>query len=325
MQRTMTTKQPQPAVAGVIETIADGLSAILVRPGLMIVPILLDLYLWLGWKLSLRALTDSIASRIAAIDARDTEDLVDRLHDLGRSDANWLLAIQTPSLLSDANRSDIYAIRDRAIATPGDWWVALALLVAIVAGGTLIPMLYAVPIADTATGRERSPRQTAIAILRACARFLGLALTMIAIALVATSPFIALGVVAALGGSSGGAVVGAGASLVIAAMFILLFFAPDAIVVSDVGPIRAIRLSVRLVRAAFWQTLAFVAASTLITLGLSEIWLRMADNAPGLAIGVLLNAFIATGLALASMLFYVARIRLLQPDAVPDVPLSPRL
>jgi hypothetical protein len=324
MQRGISSKQPQAAVAGVIETIADGLSLTLVRPGLMLVPVALDAYLWLGWRVSLSPLTDALARRAATIDSTRSADVIERLNDIGRGDATWLLALQTPSLLSDASRSDIYDWRSRPEIAPDQPWIAAVALAVLVVGAMLLPMIYGVPLADNALGRERGLGETARAMLIAGWRFFTLVLLMIVIALGGMIPFIAGAGVLALGGTGGESTIVLGASLVIAALFLLLWFAPDAILVSEVGPIRAARYSLQVVRTSFWQTIGLVGASMLITLGLSEIWLRMADNAPGLVIGVLLNAFVSTGLTLASMLFYVSRIRLLQPERSADPSSSAR-
>ncbi len=92
-------------------------------------------------------------------------------------------------------------------------------------------------------------------------------------------------------------------------MQLYLFFAPDAIFVSQVGPRQAIRRSVAVVRANFWAAVRIVVLITIILLGMGQVWLALASRAPwGPALGILGNAYIASGLAAASMLFYRERM-----------------
>ncbi|MCC6793346.1 MAG: hypothetical protein IT336_16805, partial [Thermomicrobiales bacterium] len=84
--------------------------------------------------------------------------------------------------------------------------------------------------------------------------------------------------------------------------------------VSEVGPIKAIYNGYAVVRAYFWPTVGLVGAWLLIVVGLGEVWLEIADSPPGLLIGVIANAFFASGLAMASMLFYAHRINTLKPE-----------
>jgi hypothetical protein len=92
-------------------------------------------------------------------------------------------------------------------------------------------------------------------------------------------------------------------------MIVFLYFAPEAIVVAEVGPFRAMYYSVNVVRRNFGQTLGFIAASMIISYGLAEIWQRLANTPPGLMTAVIANAFFAGGLAIAGILFFNNRLR----------------
>jgi len=74
-------------------------------------------------------------------------------------------------------------------------------------------------------------------------------------------------------------------------------------------------LSVNVVRRNLWQTLALTAASMTITYGLGEIWDQLAGSPPGLLTAVIANAFFAGGLAMAGMIFFNNRLRLLPAGA----------
>jgi hypothetical protein len=60
--------------------------------------------------------------------------------------------------------------------------------------------------------------------------------------------------------------------------------------------------------------IGLVLATLLLTTGIPEIATSLLDSLPGLIVAVLLQALIATGAAAASMLFFVDRLRQLQPE-----------
>ena len=91
-----------------------------------------------------------------------------------------------------------------------------------------------------------------------------------------------------------------------------LFFAPDAIFVSRVGPIQAIRRSAAVVHAGVWSALTLAILVTVIMIGMGQLWVMLANLASwGLALGIVGNAYIASGLAAATMLFYRERMETL--------------
>lgn len=91
-----------------------------------------------------------------------------------------------------------------------------------------------------------------------------------------------------------------------------LFFAPDAIFVSRVGPIQAIRRSAAVVHAGVWSALTLAILVTVIMVGMGQIWVMLASQASwGLALGIVGNAYIASGLVAATMLFYRERMEIL--------------
>ena len=91
-------------------------------------------------------------------------------------------------------------------------------------------------------------------------------------------------------------------------VLIYLFFWIDAIVVSDAGPMRAAVNSARVVASNFWSSVFFMALIEVITLGTFEIWSQIVGTPLGTIVAIIGNAYIATGLAAAAMLFYQTRV-----------------
>jgi len=87
-------------------------------------------------------------------------------------------------------------------------------------------------------------------------------------------------------------------------MLLYLFFLVDAIVVGDLGPLAAARSSILVVRRHFGASLGLVGLILLISLGMQVIWTALARQPWGLVLAIVGNAYIASGLVAASMLFY---------------------
>jgi hypothetical protein len=145
---------------------------------------------------------------------------------------------------------------------------------------------------------------------RAVLRTLGLVAALLGVAALLDLPVVLLVAFTALV-SPPVAILGAlllVAALVFAALH--LFFAIDAIFVSNVGPLAAIQRSVGLVRRYLWSSLALIGLTWLILTGMARVWdlLGSTLQAPyGVALGIFGNAYIASGLIAAGMIFYSER------------------
>jgi hypothetical protein len=317
MQSSVATKR-QPVVPGVIDTIADGLTVALTYPLLMTVPVMLDAYFWLGWRLTPAPLIEPIKRWFLDTKTGDTQATIDALDHAARSDMMTLTAQFVPALLPGIPRQDIFEVWSRPDLDLRHWWIVSLAFFAIIVFGAGILAAYYVPLADAAMRRRRPLRRLPGSILTAWVRILGLIALLIGLfALVLGPPAVLLGVAEAFG---------IGLSVILipiivmvgAAMIVALYFSPEAIVVAEVGPLRAMYLSVNVVRRNVRQTLGLILASTVITTGLGEIWQRLAETPPGLLTAVIANAFFAGGMATAGMIFFNNRLGLLPQRSTPQ-------
>jgi hypothetical protein len=296
---TPTEKHPR-----VIESLADGLSLALARPWLLLVPMLLDLYYWLGWKVSAASLASPIGEWILRQDQAESADVSKGIISLGRADATQLAAALTPSLLAGTPGDNVYSFIERTRLTPDHWAIATLLIAGFLIGACLLHMVFVVPLADAAIDRNRTPRATTSAIVRAWWRSIGLHLTVVGIGALLLGPAMIASLAMIVVGIDPTPLLGIATIGFSAAGFLVWWFALKAIAVNEVGPFRALKYGFMVVRHRLWPVIGFVAAWLLISLGLGQLWLKIAISAPGLLVGVIANAFFAAGVTMAGLIFY---------------------
>jgi hypothetical protein len=84
----------------------------------------------------------------------------------------------------------------------------------------------------------------------------------------------------------------------------------DAIFVSNVGPLAAVQRSVGVVRRHLWPSVRLILLSWLILAGMGRVWDVLASTLQqpyGALLGSLGNAYIASGIVAAGMIFYFER------------------
>ena len=90
-------------------------------------------------------------------------------------------------------------------------------------------------------------------------------------------------------------------------MLMYLFFLVDAVVIGGYGPLRAAKSSLLVVRQGFWSALGLIGLTMFISLGLQVIWDSLGQHAWGLPLVIVGDAYVASGLVAASMVFYRSR------------------
>ena len=174
--------------------------------------------------------------------------------------------------------------------------------------GIGLASIYYASISSQVRGSSEEPSQLWGRIWRNWGRFLGFLLLAIGIGMLFGLPVMVLVTIAA-------AINMAFANIVISIFWVAalwlgfyLFFVVAAIAVSDVGPIKAIRNSVAVITYNLGSALGLVALTWVIQLGMPIVWDAVAQNEVGTVVGILGNAYIATGLAAAGMIYYRDRI-----------------
>jgi hypothetical protein len=315
MQRpkSQTQEQPRPRI---IDIIAEGLSLVLVRPWLLAVPVLLDLFYWVGVKIEPSALINSLIRLVNDSDVENSAEVVKSLEDMTSSDISQMIGFFSPTMLNQAPREDIYRLVDRTVWSPSSAGVVLLIVLGLFLVSALVAMIYGVPMGDAILGRRRAPMQLVRAIASAWGRFLMLIGLVIGSLIGIAIPLL---IVAALAGIGGIDLIPLYTMFFLIAFVMAAFVTPfvlDSIALIDAGPIDAIRFGSGIFRANKLQSTGIVLALMLVFFGLPPIARPLLANLPGVIISIALYALIVTGFIAASMLFFVDRLRKWRPELI---------
>ncbi len=311
------------APTGVIDTLTAGYAAINRRPWVLLLPIGVDLVLWLGPQVSISPMVQPLLAGLAVWVRRAT-----------------LRGAASPDLQQqyDAFRQSLMPLTDSTnalmllghgpLGLPGvatllgvggpfsfvsGWVDGLLLLAGTFAGGMLLGGFFRGLIAQQVRDGRAEPIQVGRRVPRDVLRVVSLLLVLLGAFALLGLPILLLVAAAAIVAPP--VAVMAFVAAVVAALFIEvhLFFAVDAIFVSRVGPLAAIQRSVVVVRRWLASTLGLILLSWLILMGMDRVWELLANQLVepyGVLLSVLGNAYIASGLVAASMIFYKERVDL---------------
>ncbi len=303
---------------GVIESLQQGFNFLNQHLWLLLPPILLDLALWLGPRISMAPLIQEFESLFAnqpempADVAPSFEMALQSLQTLG--DSYNLLSLLAglltgiPSLIA---RLDFHSVSAASQVIPlSDWQTAFYLTAILIPMGLLIGGFWLTQIAFTQQGK----RILSGAFLRRWGWvWLNLNLYLLALifALLAFSFLFGIfGAVAMLFGTAGVLFltvlwiffIGFGIWLSIG-----LYFVGISITLDGVNVARAVWRSLNVVGRNAISTLGFIILTMLLTEGFARIWARLSVQDWGVVISILGNAYLGAAIVAAAFFFYQSR------------------
>jgi hypothetical protein len=289
------------------------------RPYLILIPVILDLVLWVGVRLSIQPLTDVLEQWLRTSASSDPS-IIETVHQFGEQfDLLSLLTMTTPTLLTGTSQIAGLTSGSPASITGLSWWLIPLLFVGLALTGVGIGMLYLTMIGFLVRGEPITISPYLREALRNIVRMYGFIGVVLGLLLLATLPVLIVGGMLLASGLNLMPMLTVLLSLAILWGIFLLFFAQDAIVLSNANAVRAIRLSYNVVRQNFWPALVFVGVYVLIRSGVPVALEVLTRITWGVPIAVIGNAYIATGLVAAGMIFYRDRVQRL-PSAQPTTP-----
>ena len=298
-----------PPPPGVISSIKAGFDTIATHITAILLPLLLNLFLWLGPRLRMNALFDSIQGDVVQIwksggvSADDIQKVLTWYNDtIPNINLFWLLHT-VPIGISSLFFSQV------AVSTPlGNpatlqvsalnllGWMFLLTLAGWVGGG-----LYFRSVAWIATANKDDPR---LSVTRAITQTMlisilwgvlimavGFPVLLILVLIIQLSPIIANLLVIVI-------------SLVSMWVIVPLFFWPHGVFIRKQNVITSIVSSFQMTRFTLPTSSMFVLAAFLLTFGLNYLWSIPPQNSWMTFVGILGHSFVATALLASSFIYY---------------------
>jgi hypothetical protein len=299
-------------VPGVVDTIGIGFETILSRPLLMVPPVFLDLYLWLGVHVTSEPLMVQIGKWLRSrefVGGGAASAVEERgISNIGELAVLWMPTLRMPSFLTTLATDIDYRLEGWRPALSLPWWgIAIAGLILLIVGlviGSEYLLALAAATAEPGTRRRKPGQHT----LRGVVRLAGWYALVAGLGLLITWPILA--------GYAASALYGGGASFWLVLLlvipvswaFVLFFFSVQAMFVDQTGPLPALRSSYRVVRSDSWSSLGLIIAYFLVVVGFPPVWRIFVSEPIGLVVAILGHAFIGTGMIAATMVFYRDRV-----------------
>lgn len=318
--------QALPAPPNLFAALITGFDTLTNQVGLIIFPVALDLFLWLGPRLSLaglfRQLSENIeqllklelAGPLAAQLASQGQDL-NAILELNRQfwqaageRVNLFAVLRTipvgiPSLMAlrqpvDAPIGPLPVLEPASGVDAFFLWVILALV------GMVLGAFYFQMVAQAALTGRAHPLLALRRLPRAAFQAIALALLWVSIAAAISLPLYCLLSVFMLGGLGTSPII----FFLIAGLLVWVFFplvlSPHGIFVNGRGAWTSLREGVRITVRTFYQTAFFLLAAYILSEGLNLLWNMPEENSWFTAVGIAGHAFITTGLLAASFIYY---------------------
>lgn len=304
-------QQPLP---GAIDALGEGFAIAISRPLLIVPLVVLEIALLLAPRLTVGGVASDVASDLRQRGANweIVADEIDRLEGYNLLDliASGLPGVRVGAFSPlSAEPSDLPGWHDRRVVA-ADALVVPAAMLSVVASLVFIAffrLLLAAGIGAGSVASNLHPRGLA----RLSSRFAGAALTAAALLALVGLPVIAATVLLTAFDLQGAALLWLFLLVPVIWGVVHFYFVVHALVVDRLRVLPAFRASYQVVRRDPWQAVRFIAVSLLLSTGLTYVLESLARRPEWVVLAVVLNAFLATGMILAAMLFYRDRARLL--------------
>ncbi|RRR65939.1 MAG: hypothetical protein EI684_21705 [Candidatus Viridilinea halotolerans] len=293
-----------PRSANLIDTVGAGYRALNRRLWVVAIPAGFSGSLWLGEPLVLGALAerlqrqlDGVVQLLAAPEQEAA--LVERflLSDL-RLALAWLnfVPVLPPPLTASGSAVGL-----------GSAGQLLALVVLLNLLTLLLSSYFLTLLSEVVDQVHRHPKASLRYALRVALTLVGYLVALVGMGTILALPFLALSTLVIIKLPSTTLLILLGWYVVLFWAYIYTSFAPEAILISRAGPLRAIANSVNLVRHNMPSTLGLLILSYVIFTGLGVIWRQLAVSPLGLALAILMSAYVGSGLCAARLEFYRQR------------------
>ena len=300
----------------IIDTLSEGFRTVTKRLWIVAVPVALDVFLWLGPKLSVApVIRDALAM------LQDTMRMATpaSVADTGMAEAFQVMSEELEATIGQANllallawsrlgMPSIAGLRplnpqvDRIIEITG-YGQMLGLQALILLVGLFLACTFLAMVGQEVRGEGVKIDRLVQSVPRYWLRLLAIIVPLGFGLMFAVSASLVLGPLAFI--------------LLAVALWMLLylFFVPQAVTMAEESPLRALWFSFLVVRTNFWSALGLILLTNLIGSGLSLVWRTVMQVPSGMLVAILGNAYIGSGLTAAAFIYYRDRVAMWRESA----------
>ena len=297
---------------GVIDALSGGFELVLRHPWVVLIPIALDLFLWLGPQINAKPLFDqaiAFLSTSAPADASaETLQNIDAVKSALQTagDTVNVFGVMSlglfPTLFNVRPPETDWARAVWFVVPDGAALMLMSLPLALF--GVLIASIYLESIARAVRQKSGGAQTLAPRLIKSYVTLVALAF-LVLVGLFAFAFPVALGATIVSMLSAGlGVFMLLGGSLIVLWAALYLAFAIPSIFVSGSSAAQAVLNSVSIFHFNFSPAISLVFLTYLIQMGFAFIWQQFTGTTWGVVLDVVANAFLGSGLIAALMLFY---------------------
>lgn len=313
------TTSERPAL-GVIEAISAGFDVIFHHPWLLLIPLILDLFLWMGPRLqapalyqqfepSVRRMMSDVDTSEARLAAQELTKMVQGFFtnfNLFAWLSVWLVGVPVVNAAIDVTLRLVTGFLP-VLMQVNDFGTYLVLLISLSVIGLFITSLYWAMLSGVVRDNRFQLAPWLKSTWRMWKQLLLLALTVVGMLLLSIVPLSMI--MLTVGMFSPGLASLVPALMLTAVLWMLLYcvFTLHGLALYHMPLAWSVRTSILIVRTNFLPTLGLVATTMAIYVGLGLVWDNIAPDSWLRTIAMIGNAAIGTGLIMASLLYYQNR------------------
>jgi len=307
--------EPTPPI-GVIDSFGKGFETVISQVALISIPLLLDLFLWLGPRLSVAELFANLGSLLTGgedVPAESARIIEISFNSLAES-LNLFSFLSTsplgvPSMI--VSKIGLSPLGEGLIISITSGLTAAIVVLVVSLAGLFLGVIYFAVIAQSTldSGKRLEDADFLENIWMGWVRMIGLAVG-VGVAMIVFGVVVSMlaGLGALVHSSVSGLVVSLGVAVWVWALFYIAF-AAHGIVMDNQTINTSIRNSLLLVRFNMPSVVGLFGLIVLLLWGLGYLWLIPPSDSWVLTIGILGHAFVATGLYASTFHFYRDRMR----------------
>jgi hypothetical protein len=300
----------------VIDALSAGFDLVIHRPWILVLPVALDLFLWIGPQARAKPVFDQMiallnvsAAQNNTPDAQSSFEMMRTTLQAAGEHFNLfsyvaLFGMGMPTLAGVDMPAGFtppltLAIEDELSLLS---WIVLSAIVGVFLGSIYLEGIARRVRQDTGGARTFVPR-----VLKSYATVLGLGILLVGGGLLLALPFVAGAVLVSYLSPTLALMVLLAILLIYVSLLLYLAFAVPSVFVSGSGAMQAILNSMAILRYNFWPAIGLIFLIALLEMGFSVIWQGLVGSAWGVVLVFVLSAFLGTGLVAGGMLFYYDR------------------